>query len=349
VIVLAHLYTYVRSTAVKAFGLMSLFNKQLEKKIAALHGRSTVPWSTVGLLLDEVDRERFWARDARSFSEWMKSLAPRMGVNESSLWRYLAASRYYQKLQKEFAGIDRVPTSQQLPVSISAENLEILQKLERVMQPKEFKELAGRVLHGGVTRGELRELWQTYRDILAPPTARGRGAVPPRVDSGNLDQLQREARTLTTLLNASSDWTGVTRPEFYRTVRDAPLPAEVGLEARGYIKEDTEFQERAVFDMLALVRETGRSGPMFVAVELSSRIVSPYHLREHAPFCDRLWIAITIGEEFQYRDHLAPYVGILRVQNEEMQVEREAKNGGPDMGSRTGELAKKLVIHLLQD
>jgi hypothetical protein len=240
---------------------MSLPTTQLEKEIATLNQRSTVPWATVGALLDRVDRERFWARDARSFSEWLKSFAPKIGVNESSLWRYLRASRYYEKLQKELAVSDRVSPLPRLPASVSAENLEILQKLERVVPKGEFDALAARTLHGGATRSELRELWKMYRDILGR-NARGRGVTPPRIDPANVAQrgMQREAKTLTTLMSASPKWTGVEHPEFYRVITRAALPKAVGSEADGIFEgDDTDFLNPDPFDVLALIRENETS------------------------------------------------------------------------------------------
>ena len=117
---------------------MYFSNKKLEKNVAALVQRRTSSWALIGMILDQVDREKYWARDARSFSEWMRSFAPRIGMNESSLWRYLSASRYYQKLRKDLdLGKDR--SLARLAESVSAENLELLEKLERVVPEERIR------------------------------------------------------------------------------------------------------------------------------------------------------------------------------------------------------------------
>jgi hypothetical protein len=329
---------------------MSRPDTQLEKEIAALNHRPMVPWAKVGALLDRVDREKFWARDARSFSEWLKSFAPKIGVNESSLWRYLRASRYYEKLQKELAVSDNFSPSPRLHASVSAENLEILQKLERVVPKGEFDALAGRALHGVATRSELRELWKTYREILGR-NARGRGVTPSRVDPANVVQrgMQMEAKTLTTLMSASPKWTGVEHPEFYRVITRAALPEGADDEARGIFDgDDSDFLAPDPFDVLALIRANEKSELKLIGVQLLSRTDRLHLLFRYAPFCDELWIAIR--EDQVLPDEIAAsFVGILRVKNNEVQVERETKSSNYDrMGCRTGEMAKALLVQLSQ-
>jgi hypothetical protein len=326
-------------------------NKKLEKDVAALVQRRTSSWALIGMILDQVDREKYWARDAQSFSEWLKSYAPRIGMKESSLWRYLSASRYYQKLRKDL-NVRKVRSKSlaMLPDGISAENLELLEKLERVVPKKEFEEVAGRVLAGDVKRNELRELWKTYRPVLSGRTARGRGMTAPRIDPMDRGQLmfQREARALTTLMAAGPEWTGIQDPQFYYTMREVMLPKAVGLETRVICDPKAGLLKRAVFDMLALVRERVESAVMLIGVVICSRIEALSALDSVAPYCDRLWVALVGKEKIPDVAHLQEFVGILRVEAGGLQVERAASEGYTGLGVKTGEMAKELLPHLLR-
>ena len=235
---------------------MSITKNKLGKEVAALiHGQAR-SWAHVGWLLDQVDHEKYWARDAHSFSEWLKSLAPKIGMKEASLWRYLGAGRYYQTLRKNFQGRNLpLPPLAKLPDGISAEHLEILAKLERVVSKKDFEELGERILTGSVTRAELRKLWKAYRPILRGRTARGRGMTAPRLNPADPTQstMQKEAKALTTLMSAGPEWTGINNPQFYYTMREVILPNVWGLERRVVFDPREGLRKRAVFDMLALI------------------------------------------------------------------------------------------------
>jgi hypothetical protein len=307
-------------------------NKKLQKDIAALGQRRTSSWALIGTILDQVDHEKDWAYDARSFSEWMKSFALSIGMNESSLWRYLSAIRYYQKLRKD------LNLRKELPDSVSAEGLELLEKLERVVPKKEFDEVAGRVLGGDVKRNELRELWKTYRPILTGRTARGKNVIAPRVDPMDREQriLQTEARVLTTLMWAGPEWTGLHDPQFYYPMREVVLPRGVGL------------QTPRAFDMLAIVRKTVESPVMLIAVEICSRIKDFSSLDSVAPYCDRLWVALVGKEKIPDKARLPVFVGILRVKAGGLRVERAAGEDSPGLGAKTGEMVKELLIPLLR-
>src|SRR5215471_8241654 len=105
---------------------MAASKNKLAREVAALIKRQTHSWAEVGWILDQVEREKYWAGDAQSFSEWLKSFAPKIGMKEASLWRYLSASRYYRKLRKDFQGRNLpAPPLPKLPDTISAEHLEI--------------------------------------------------------------------------------------------------------------------------------------------------------------------------------------------------------------------------------
>jgi hypothetical protein len=306
-------------------------NKKLQKEIAKVVQRRTSSWTLIGRILDQVDHEKDWAYDARSFSEWMKSFALDIGMNESSLWRYLSAIRYYDKLRKN------LNLRKELPDSVSAEGLELLEKLERVVPKKDFEEVAGRVLGGDVKRNDLRELWKTYRPILTGRTARGKNVITPRVDPMDREQriLQTEARVLTTLMAADPEWTGLHDLQFYHPMREVVLPRRAGLETPR-------------FDMLAIARKAVESPIVLIAVEICTRIKDFSSLDSVAPYCDRLWVALVGKEKIPDEARLPEFVGILRVKAGGLRVERAAGEDSPGLGAKTGEMVKELLLPLLR-
>jgi hypothetical protein len=318
-------------------------NKKLEKEVAALIQRPTSSWAVIGLILDRVEREKYWARDARSFSEWLRSFAPKIGMKETSLWRYLGATRYYRKLRK-----DGSPSLARIPKDVSAENLELLEKLERVVPEDEFEAMAKRVLAGEVERNELRELWRTYRPILRGRTARGKGVIVPRIDPKDREQLmdQKEAWALTTLMAAGPEWTGIEHPDFYKCVREVILPRWPGVEPRHVYDPKEGVRYRPVVDMLAVVRKSPDSAVILVGVQVFSDLKTSTALASLAPYCDRLYVALLGKEELS--DQVPEFVGILRLLTGSVQVEREPRPGFAVAATKSGELAKELLPHLLR-
>jgi len=257
---------------------------------------------------------------------------------------------------------------EQLPDTISAEHLEILAKIERVVPKKLFKELGERMLGGSVTRSELRKIWQTYRPILAGRTARGRGITTPYVNPADRRQLemQREATALTTLMAAGPEWTGIRDPQFYYTIREVMVPND-------------GFKKHNAFDMLALVRESSDTPVMMIGVEIKiflpavrqqgqkqtqnasqllqeptnvelshtfMRKVAEWHaLDSLAPYCNRLWVAVAGKVEVV---HVPEFVGILRADAGSIKVERPASEAHPELGKKTGEMAKELLLRALR-
>ena len=326
-------------------------NKALEKEVAALIQRQMRSWAQVGLILDRVEREKYWARDAPSFSEWLKSFAPRIGMKEASLWRFLGASRYYQKLRKHLAGRNvPFPPLARLPGTISAEHLEILSKIERVLPKKDFEKLGERVLTGNVTRNELRELWKTYRPILAGRTARGRGMTAPHLNPADPTQsvMQMEAKALTTLMAAGpKKWTGFENPQFYYPIRQAILPND-GRLPRSVIFDPNPkvgLIKRPILDMLALVRERDDLAMIMIGVVFNSNIQTASALGSLASYCDHLWVALVDDEKTPDVADVPEFVGILRVEADGPHVERRAD---PGVGKRTGETAKELLWQVLR-
>jgi hypothetical protein len=314
-------------------------NKALANEVAALIRGQPRSWAQVSCVLDQVERSGYWEGRAQSFSEWLESTAPKIGVKQSSLWRYLSAGRYYMALRPVLRGRNvPCPPLEKLPETVSPENLEILAKLERVVPKKLFEYLGERVLGGTVARHELREIWKTYRPVLAGRTARGRGTATPRVNPADTRQIamQREATTLTELMSAGPEWTGINNPYFYYAISDVSIP-KAGPEKR-------------CFDMVGLVRETEDSPVMMIGVEVKTVIDSEVVLllQSLAWYCDRLWVAFVAKVKIPDVAYLPEFVGILRADAGKFKVERPANEAHPGLGMKTGEMAKELLMRVLR-
>ena len=254
-------------------------------------------------------------------------------MKDSSLWRYLTAGRYYQKLRETLQGRNiPCPPLEKLPETISPESLEILAKIERAAPKTLFEDVGERVLCGSVTRHELREIWKTYRPVLEGRTARGRGMTAPRINPGDERQLemQKEATALTALMSAGPEWTEIKDAQFYYTIGDVPVP-KTGLEKRA-------------FDMLALVRETEDSPMIMMGVQIKTMT----KINSLAWYCDRLWLTLVAKAKIPEVAYVPEFVGILRADSGRLKVERPATKGYPGLGMKTGEMAKELLLRILQ-
>jgi hypothetical protein len=312
--------------------------KALANEVAALIRRQPRSWAQVSWILDQVERTGYWQGRAQSFSEWLESTAPKIGVKPSSLWRYLSAGRYYQKLRPVLRARNiPCPPLEKLPETVSPENLEILAKLERVVPRKPFQHLGERALSGSVARHELRDIWKTYRHVLEGRTARGRGTAKPRVNPADARQIemQRQATTLTTLMSSGPQWMGIDNPYFYYAMSEVSIP-KAGPKKDG-------------FDMLALVRETEESPMMMIGVAVKTVIASDVvvMLDSLAWYCDRLWLALVGKAKIPDMAYVPEFVGILRVDAGKLNVERAAA-ASPSSGFKTCELAKELLMRVLQ-
>lgn len=224
----------------------------LAREIAALTQGQSRSWAHIGYLLDRIDQTDYWRNEAKSFTEWLKGHAESLGLKESTLWRYLTAGRYYIKLREALTGRGvSCPPLGELPDKVSPENLELLSKLARVAPDNALQRLAEQVISGGITRAELRTVWQAYRPALGGRTARGLGVPPPRINLRNREQFESltEAMVLTSLASGDPSWSGIRNPDLYELFMHIS-PESDGATPRRYI-----------FDAVAVIRDR-KSDPL---------------------------------------------------------------------------------------
>ncbi len=295
-------------------------------------------WAQIGFLLHQGDETGIWKEEYNSFTDWLKKLSVALNLREASLWRYLAAYRYYLELHANLRKRSILcPEPVKLPESVSPENLELLGKLSRVVPAEMLPSLAQRVLSGNVTRAELRQLWAAYRPALAGRTARGKGVSVPRVSPGNPTQYQSilEAQIFATLSSSGAQWTGISKPAY----------VEFFMGAKPVFTEGEKH--RFEFDAVIMVGQSKHAPPTFHGIEIRGM---PYFgpaekfLLPRIPFCDYLWVATTVPDHGLRREMNIPdYVGLLVVSDGMIEVKQYPRHL-PESGTKTGDLAKGLLL-----
>lgn len=313
--------------------------QQVDRDLAVLLRNEVRSWTQIAEVLDRVERNEFWRRSSGSFTEWLKAFSRALDLKEASLWRYLAAFRFYRQLQKPLARALSSSPLDELPDHVSPDNLDLLSRLVRVLPDDAFQQLAAKVMEGTITRDELRDTWQTYRSVLAGRTARGKGVSTPRFNSGDPVQFNSmlEAQVLAVLSAGGAGWTGTESPSLYELVKHVrpEFPPNI--------------RQRFEFDAVAIVR-FGRTDPV-VLHGIEVRGHSRFHpvdnlLDLRAPYCDFLWLAVHEQTLAIVEDRVPDYVGLMVAHRDEIEIIRHAYRS-PQSGSLTGSLAKSLLARTL--
>lgn len=144
-------------------------------------------WQEIAALLMQVDRERLWEGQAPSFTAWLQGMARRADLQESVFWRCLKAGRIYLEL----SGNEQLDAD----LSVSAESLELADKIRRHAPKAVVKDVLARTLDGDLSRAELRQVWTTYRPAAGGTTERGRLPEEPeeRADAIEARRALRES------------------------------------------------------------------------------------------------------------------------------------------------------------
>lgn len=145
-------------------------------------------WRQEAAYLLETREKVAWHPGASSFSDWLKKHAKQQGIQISSLWRYLNAAAFAVELQTSHWSGVKTPAA--IPDKVSAEALEILEKIGRVAPKAIFEQLAADLYEGKIRRLDLLNTWQHYREALSNhATARGRGVKRPTL--GEDDEIKQ--------------------------------------------------------------------------------------------------------------------------------------------------------------
>jgi hypothetical protein len=287
----------------------------------------------------EVEQLGSWSSTHKSFTEWLMKLSLELKLNESNLWRFFRSGKYYLELSNKLnlRGINSPPFSS-LSHKVSPENLEILEKIERVVSESTFLELSNRVISCNITRNELREIWEAYRVVLSGLNARGMGVSKPRLDHGSSRQisLAKEAQVLTALISSNKEWIGCDNPFIFEVLKDIRIPT-------GEIKE---------FHVDAAVIFKGESNTpiKLIGIDIKSsnaRNIRYESLQIQKPYFEYHWVAFHSFDEVIGIEKIPEYVGVIVLKGTHFRLIRKAIHV-PEIGFKTSEMLKVILEKVLR-
>lgn len=146
-------------------------------------GPDTDSWGPHSNYLLSVEAAEQWRGYARSMTAWMRAYGVRINRSMPVLWRYKSSGRYYCRKRDEMAkkGL-LLPSLAEIPSTVSAETLELFEKVERVASKELIESMQSRVLLGQVSKSEVKCLWNGYKHLLDGKNARGMGVSRPQVE-----------------------------------------------------------------------------------------------------------------------------------------------------------------------
>lgn len=233
------------------------------------HGPVSSHWGPHADYLLTVERSELWRAHARSMTQWMRAYATHIGRSMPALWRYKNSGQFYERKQQALAlqGVSLPPLAE-MPDSVSAETLELLEKVERVVPRWKMEEMQLSVLQGQATRREVTKVWKLYRVLLEGKSARGYGVERPHADPAkeiklhcllNLTKnvreiMQREGGKFTILVADVLD-----APSFFAGIDLLGLEPTVDQIVTVHAFEICDFTSKPEFGQFGIQRATNRN------------------------------------------------------------------------------------------
>jgi hypothetical protein len=197
---------------------------EIRSILGSLGNGSKHSWVTIAILLLQVEQTKYWVQDFTSYASCLRDIANKLSLKESLLWRYRRAAIFYNQFYKSHIN-SRITDLLDLEhlTDISPDNIDLLEKLSRVMPEDELELLVEKVTSRQVGRRTLYEKWLTLRLGLNGRTARGKGAPTPRLDKKDLILSEKyiEDKILSLLQDVGPSWTGVNSASRYLVLRSS--------------------------------------------------------------------------------------------------------------------------------
>jgi len=300
-----------------------------------------IAWTKLGLLLLEVKANDKWRSEAGSFSAWVQAEATKRGLQASVLWRDLSAVRFYLSAIQEYQEL-KLPPLEQPQASLSAEQLELIQKISRTAPRELTTDLLKGAVDGTLTREHLRNVWRLYQPLTAPASRHGRAPAAAKDQSARY-----EANALSRLQRACSAWIGGGgAPKMYRLFTRPISPAHLP-------RSLTERIGRLP-DMIAIVQQTAQDDVVLHGIEfvMAARPSEP-RLRllvRMAESFEFFWAGIPFeagGKLVQPRlflRGLPPYVGLLQLDQDRIDLIRPPSRR-KDSRANQADIAMLLLAH----
>lgn len=312
--------------------------KHIEEELAALERGESRPWWAQSELLDNIDLSGYWRFEADSFTRWLERNAFRFGVKPPMLWRRLTAGRFVRQIKErlESFGIE-LPNIECLSEHVGPESVELLAKIERAIPEDVFPDLARKVFLGEVTRAQLRSMWAAYKPVLGGKTARGRGVLPPKINTTDPDQYNSlmEAMALDSLKAAGPVWSGHVKPKLYQVF--------FHVTPDGYKVAHGSYLFSAVAVIRPVSGDIEYHGFRYCEISILAKFQRDFSA---ADYCDYLWIMVPpqlFSESMKSKmlGALPAYAGLVLFRNGRVEVLKQAMTS-----TRCGGMRDKLISAL---
>lgn len=306
------------------------------------------PWGEAALILEQISRTEHWQKTHSSFTAWVRTLAELSGFQESNIWRMITSARFYVGLGGRYGAIT-LPPLDEICSLITAEQLELIEKISRVAPRDEIEKLLANAVTGSLTRDRLRLLWRVYRDGDATES-KPKNSLKRQMPHGQLpesliapDKLSClnavRARTLISLLDADPIWTGVQKPHLYRTIYNPPVSIS--------IEKNSLYSP----DCLVVLQAERKGDVIFHFVEMfplknSTPINIISKSKSVLRYCHFFWLAVDMVPEDFSISGIPENVGIITANGKSLTVHR-APRLSIETGEKSGDLAKLLLAEIL--
>lgn len=160
-------------------------------------------WIEVGLLLNKIEADGVWKKDAHTYTQWLEKFSSQNKIAASTLWRYKATVRLGMNLFYMNNDTPDEDISNTLE-NYSPETLELLGKIEKKASFEVYQPFADAVVNKSITRKELRDAWLLIRTKPEQSMSSERS----RLNSPAFQRLKFETRKslLANLLRHTPQW-----------------------------------------------------------------------------------------------------------------------------------------------
>ena len=135
--------------------------KDAEKDLSKLVEVDKKNWTSIYLLLKEVEDKALYAGSYNSFTSWVKSFCIAHKVHESVIWNRKKAGKVYETYYnlQQSKGIKVAPIEE---AKVSADSLVLLDKINKYDKDTASK-LVDKVINKEITKKDLREVYKSIR------------------------------------------------------------------------------------------------------------------------------------------------------------------------------------------
>ena len=282
----------------------------IEARLMDLISASRSRWMQESILLQEVQDQRLYEPEHKSFSQWIKSLAQKASVHESIIWEHLKAGRFYAQYEARARakGVEVPPAEE---VSIPSESLSLIEKIAG-SNPDVADDLIGKVAEQKLTRKDLQA---GYKATKALREKNGQRAAATSRHDEPLETLSDDSVTAVQLVMALSSGGNAWLSSLVPTDRSKHIRNKYATFPEFSVRPGTSSHARRID---VVVAETATCSAVDeIHIHGIENKVSKADLKgddkvgEYAAFVDFLWLCVPTELVEAARDIVLPEWGIL--------------------------------------